>query len=127
MEELWLDANTFTEAWAFDWTTDESPPAGKLTLDLGWVLGANTLFVNEVAADGSALSFSLMDQAFLANDQISIVLRTVDRTALCRVAGVSNDEGAYRSVPVITDDLVGAEPANNAPLSLRVSFRPQGS
>lgn len=121
--ELYNDANTRSESYAYDFTTDVTPATGKVATDQGWQMSVTTLLLNETTGDGMVFPIVLLDR-LAVEDRARLILAMPGSSMTMTVTGQSVDQGTYRSIPVTPTKLVGVAPANNALMTLALVVLP---
>jgi len=111
--DLYDAAHTQGVAYTFEWTDDQTPPNGKLSLNQGWQTFSTTMNLSETSADGQVLTFGTIDAS-----RVRIVLHpATGGTLKLDTTGPSTDLGGYRSVPVQVLEITGTSPVNNESMS----------
>jgi len=118
--ELYIAAHTIFQTYAFNWSTDPTPPTGKIAMNAGWSTDSVLVHVNETTANGVNTPFGFADELnsvqFTLGGQNGVRMNG-------HVTGVSVDQGAYRDVPVTIESITGT-PSNNQLLTLALVVVP---
>jgi hypothetical protein len=118
--ELWNQARTYGNLYAYRWDTGAVPATGKLTMDQPWQLTATKLLLSETTDDGLALTFALIDNATSGTVWLSTSAGSKLEAA---VLGPTVDLGTYREVPVQVTSIAGTQPGNNAQVTVTVAMQ----
>jgi hypothetical protein len=121
VNDLYTSANTVTESWAYDWTTDTTPQAGKICANNGWSMTTTMLHVSETTGEGMLMSFAAVDRQ---TSPVHLELASPGHKMHVLVIGPSVDQGHYRDVPVQTMTVVGTSPVNNDLMTLAAAVLP---
>jgi len=120
VQELYIAAHTIFATYAFNWSTDQTPPTGKVSLNADWSTSSVLCHVSETTANGVNTPFGWADE--LASVQFTLGGQNGVRMT-GNVSGVSVDQGTYRDVPVTISSATGT-PANNQLLTLALVVVP---
>jgi hypothetical protein len=114
--DLYHAANSVSDAFTFKWSTSgTAPTAGHVTMDQPWQTFATKALVSETADDGTVLSFATLDTAVAARIWVTTA---TGQKMVADVTGPSVDVGTYRELPIHVVSTAGAQPANNAPVTV---------
>jgi len=117
VEELFKTAHTVVTRLAFEYSTDTTPPTGKITVP-NWGLTATGLILSEMTSDGEPVPFGMLNTETMPAD---FVLGAAG-SALMRgqITAIPIDAGAYRTAAITVSEAL-TEPAANAPLTFLVA------
>jgi hypothetical protein len=114
--DLYQAANSVSNAYTFKWSNaGTAPAAGHVTMDVPWLTSATKVLVSETADDGTVLSFATLDSAVAARVWITTAS---GQKLTANITGVSIDVGTYRELPIQVVSIAGAQPANNAAVTV---------
>jgi hypothetical protein len=112
--ELYNDANSVFNQYAYKWDSGTTPASGKLNL-AAWTADTDTtLYINDVSAGSIALPFGLVD----TDPKFTLARDDGTAKASGTVIGPSVPHSGYHEVPVHLDTTTGTSPTNNTPLTL---------
>jgi hypothetical protein len=113
--DLYHAAHSTSNAYAYRWATNGQPPStGHLTMDQPWQSFATKALISETADDGITPGFAVIDGAVAAR----VWLTAGASQLIANVTGPSVDLGTYREVPIAIVSITGAQPSNNAAVTL---------
>lgn len=111
--DLYNAAHTIGSTSTYDWTDDQTPAAGKVSLNQGWQTFSTTMNLSERTAEGGTLSFTAIDAG-----PIRLIFYPASGGHLkLDTTGPSTDQGGFRSVPIQVIEFAGGPPPNNDPMT----------
>ena len=114
--DLYHSANSTSQAWAYQWSTNAQPHNDKhASMDLPWQLAAATIYVSNLADDGTTPMWTTIDAAAGARLWIT---NAAGSKLIADVTGPTVPIAAYREVPVTVASISGPQPANNAAVTV---------
>jgi len=115
--DLYHMAASSSTAYVYRWATSSPPAAGHVTMDQPWQTFATKVVISETADDGTAPGFGGIDAAVASRVWIT---GASGLQLVADVTGPSVDMGTYREVPISVLSITGAQPANNATVTVSV-------
>src|SRR5262245_34717783 len=119
VSDLYDMANTVGDSFAYLWSTSGGAPgSGHCTMDQPWQAFATKMLVSETANDGIVTGWTVVDTAVSAKFWVT----TAAGSKLTgEITGPSLDMGTYREVPIHVASITGAQPGNNAAVTLTLA------